>query len=344
MMSLDDYDFFLPDELIAQNPANERSASRLLHVERKSGSRRDRVFRDIVELLQPGDVLVVNNTRVRPARLLGEKESGGRCEAFLLRRAPGDAEVWHCLIRASKSPRPGSRLFFPGGISATLLDSGGADGIRSLQFFGSDDFSAAIEAIGHIPLPPYIRRHDATIDRERYQTVYAAETGAVAAPTAGLHFTPQILAQLQERGVDVVPLTLHVGIGTFAPVRTSNLDEHRMHSELYDIPAATAETIRAAKTAGRRVVAVGTTTTRALEAAATGGTLRSGAGETDIFITPGYSFRMVDALITNFHLPRSTLLVLVSAFAGRELILDAYRHAVAARYRFFSYGDCMFLE
>jgi S-adenosylmethionine:tRNA ribosyltransferase-isomerase len=342
-MRLDKFSFTLPEELIAQYPAPQRDAARLMVLDRATAQITTGLVPDLTAYFRRGDLLVVNDTRVRPARLLGHKESGGQVEAFLLQRHPGAGELWSCLTRASKSPRPGSRLSFPGAISGTVQGVD-AQGLTVIAFACDGDFMTAVEQFGHVPLPPYIRRPDEELDRERYQTIYAAAPGAVAAPTAGLHFTPPLFARLRAQGVEIATLTLHVGIGTFTPVRVENLSEHRMHSESYHIPVATAAAVNRAKAEGRRVIAVGTTTTRTLEAvAASAQGLCAGAGETDIFITPGARFRVVDGLITNFHLPESTLLVLVSAFAGHALTMSAYRQAVAERFRFFSYGDCMLI-
>jgi S-adenosylmethionine:tRNA ribosyltransferase-isomerase len=343
-MRLDKFTFTLPEELIAQYPAPQRDAARLMVLERATAQISTGFIPDIAACFRPGDLLVMNDTRVRPARLLGHKESGGQIEAFLLQRHPGERELWSCLTRASKSPRTGCRLFFPGTICGTVqgLD---AQGLVLIEFASDGDFIATLEQFGHVPLPPYIRRADEALDRERYQTIYAATPGAVAAPTAGLHFTPALFERLRAQGVEIATLTLHVGIGTFTPVRVENLSEHRMHSEAYHIPVETAAAVNRAKAEGRRVIAVGTTTTRTLEAVAARqqGGVTAGAGETDIFITPGAKFRVIDGLITNFHLPESTLLVLVSAFAGHDLTMSAYRQAVAERFRFFSYGDCMLI-
>lgn len=342
-MRLDKFSFTLPEELVAQYPAPQREGARLMVLDRATAQITTGFVPDLTAYFRRGDLLVVNDTRVRPARLLGHKESGGQVEAFLLQRHPGERETWSCLTRASKTPRPGSRLFFPGAISGTVQGID-AQGLTLIEFACDNDFIAAVEQFGHVPLPPYIRRADEELDRERYQTIYAAAPGAVAAPTAGLHFTPALFARLRGLGVEIATLTLHVGIGTFTPVRVENLSEHRMHSETYHIPVETAAAVNRAKAEGRRVIAVGTTTTRTLEAvAARGQGLCAGAGETDIFITPGAKFRVVDGLITNFHLPESTLLVLVSAFAGHDLTMSAYRQAVAERFRFFSYGDCMLI-
>jgi len=340
-VQLSDFDFELPEALIAQTPLARRDASRLLVLDRKTATLRHEAFPAIASILGAGDLLVVNDTRVIPARLHGFKDSGGHIEVFLVRRYPGAEEIWGCLTRSSKPPRPGSRLHLAEGVVATVLD-GADDDLRRVRFEGVGDFLATLERAGEIPLPPYIRREAEELDRERYQTVFAAAPGAVAAPTAGLHFTPELLERLRRRGVEICNLTLHVGPGTFLPVREDGLRNHRMHAESYLIPAATATAVNRAKREGRRVVALGTTTTRTLEHGAdVGGELLPGEGMTDLFILPGYRFRLVDAMITNFHLPRSTLLMLVSAFAGRELLLQAYREAVLERYRFFSYGDSM---
>jgi S-adenosylmethionine:tRNA ribosyltransferase-isomerase len=342
-MHLDEFDFALPDNLIAQYPSAVRDGSRLMVLNR--GERRIdiSVFGDILDHFVPGDLLVLNDTRVIPARLLGEKESGGKIEVFLVRRLASTDEDWACLTRCSKPPRPGSRLLLGGEIEATILPGGEAP-YRHIRFSSQGDFTAALERVGRIPLPPYIRREDDLVDRERYQTVFAKANGAVAAPTAGLHFTERILDELRRREVDIRSLTLHVGLGTFLPVRTENILEHRMHSEAFFIPEATADAVNRAKREGRRVFALGTTTTRTLEYAVDAdGRLQAGDGESDLFIYPGFRFRIVDGLITNFHLPKSTLLMLVSAFAGRDFILDAYNFAVRERFRFFSYGDCMLI-
>ena len=335
-----DFDFDLPPELIAQHPASERSASRLLDA---TGTEPvDRVFRELPGLLSPGDLLVFNNTRVIKARLFGVKATGGSVEALVERVLPGTQEVWMHL-RASKSPKPGGRVRFAGAFDAQVLGRCGPDnGLFHLRFAG-DPF-ALLDAHGHVPLPPYIAHADDAEDERRYQTVFAKEPGAVAAPTAALHFDEALLARLAERGVQQAHVTLHVGAGTFQPVRVETLAEHKMHSEWFEVPQSTVAAIAACKARGGRVVAVGTTTLRALESAARGGELQAGARETDIFITPGFEFRVVDRLVTNFHLPKSTLMMLVSALAGHELVMTLYRHAIAERYRFFSYGDAMLLS
>jgi S-adenosylmethionine:tRNA ribosyltransferase-isomerase len=335
-----DFDFDLPPELIAQHPAPERSASRLLDAAGPAPV--DRVFRELPELLSPGDLLIFNNTRVIKARLFGTKATGGTVEALVERVLPGTQEVWMHL-RASKSPKPGSRVRFADAFDAEVLGRCGPDGGLFHLRFDGDPF-ALLEAHGHVPLPPYIAHADGADDERRYQTVFAKEPGAVAAPTAALHFDEALLARLAERGVARAHVTLHVGAGTFQPVRVEQLSEHKMHSEWFEVPQATVDAVAACRARGGKVVAVGTTTLRALESAARGGELLAGARETDIFITPGFEFRVVDRLVTNFHLPRSTLMMLVSAFAGHEHIRAVYRHAIAHRYRFFSYGDAMLLQ
>ena len=342
-LTLADFDFHLPPELIAQHPAAERSASRLLDGTGEQPV--DRVFRELPSLLSPGDLLVFNDTRVIKARLLGAKASGGAVEALVERVLP-QHEVW-AHLRASKSPKPGSTVLFdaPGGqrFAAEVLGRAGPDGgLFHLRF--PEEPLALLERFGHVPLPPYITHADDADDERRYQTVFARRPGAVAAPTAALHFDEPMLAALDERGVARAHVTLHVGAGTFQPVRVENIAAHRMHSEWFEVGADTVAAIERSRAAGRRIVAVGTTTLRALESAAAGGTLQPGARETDIFITPGFRFRVVDRLVTNFHLPRSTLLMLVSAFAGMDPIRRLYAHAIAGRYRFFSYGDAMLLD
>ncbi|MGD9308870.1 MAG: tRNA preQ1(34) S-adenosylmethionine ribosyltransferase-isomerase QueA [Desulfosarcina sp.] len=352
MYRLDDYDYHLPERLIAQTPAPDRDGSRLLHLNRRDGNIVHRQFNDIVSLLHPTDVLVVNDTRVVPVRLYGRKDTGGKVELLILNYGEADGSpqdrqrVLRCLIKASKPLRPSTRLFFEEGLEAQVIDS--SDGIYSVRFWTPDAFDQLLDRIGRMPLPPYIKRdlsHRDDSDRNRYQTVYARERGAIAAPTAGLHFTDEIVARIKAIGVTVVTVTLHVGYGTFVPVRVDDIRDHRMHDERFHIPDETVRIVNRAKSAGQRVVAVGTTSVRTLEYAARGdGCLPAGAGRCDLFIFPGYQFKIVDALLTNFHLPRSTLLMLVSAFAGRETILSAYHAAVAAEYRFFSYGDAMLIE
>ncbi|MFO1271962.1 MAG: tRNA preQ1(34) S-adenosylmethionine ribosyltransferase-isomerase QueA [Rubrivivax sp.] len=337
--TLADFDFPLPPELIAQHPAPERSASRLL--DGRGPLPADRRFRDLPSLLQPGDLLVFNDTRVVKARLLGVKPTGGAVEALVERVLPNHEVLAH--LRASKSPRPGSLVRFGDAFDATVLGRAGPDqSLFHLRF--PDDPLVLMGRHGHVPLPPYITHEDAPEDEARYQTVFAARPGAVAAPTASLHFDDAVLAALDARGVRRVAITLHVGAGTFQPVRSENLAEHRMHSEWFEVGEDAVAAIRATQAAGRRVVAAGTTTLRALESAARGGALQPYRGETDLFITPGFEFRVVDTLVTNFHLPKSTLLMLVSAFAGFEHVHALYRHAIEARYRFFSYGDAMLLD
>lgn len=344
--SVADFDFELPPELIAQTPAAERSASRLL--DGRSSPPVDRIFRELPQLLNPGDLLVFNNTKVIKARLYGQKASGGAVEALVERVLPAAAgglsdEVW-AHMRASKSPKSGARVSFAdGAFEAEVLGRCGPDnGLFHLRLSG--DAFELLERHGHVPLPPYIEHADSEDDVRRYQTVFAKEPGAVAAPTAALHFDEGVLAALAARGVATAHVTLHVGAGTFQPVRVDKISEHKMHSEWFEVSPATVDAIAACKARGGKVVAVGTTTLRALESAAVGGQLQAGARETDIFITPGFQFRVVDRLITNFHLPKSTLMMLVSAFAGYEPIMALYRHAIAQGYRFFSYGDAMLLE
>jgi len=338
--SVSDFDFALPPELIAQHPAPERSASRLL--DGRADHPVDRVFRELPGLLNPGDLLVFNNTKVIKARLYGAKQTGGSVEALIERVLPGTLEVW-AHLRASKSPKPGSVVRFNEAFDAEVLGRCGPDGGMFHLRFPSDPF-ALLEQHGHVPLPPYIEHADEADDVRRYQTVFAREPGAVAAPTAALHFDEGVLAALAERGIGTAHVTLHVGAGTFQPVRVERLSDHKMHSEWFEVPAETVAAIAATRARGGKVVAVGTTTLRALESAAQGGTLQAGARETAIFITPGFEFRVVDRLLTNFHLPKSTLMMLVSAFAGYEQVMALYRHAIAQGYRFFSYGDAMLLE
>ncbi|MFO1414663.1 MAG: tRNA preQ1(34) S-adenosylmethionine ribosyltransferase-isomerase QueA [Burkholderiales bacterium] len=337
--TLSDFDFALPPDLIAQVPAAERSASRLLHV---AGTRlEDLAFRDLPALLAPGDLLVMNDTRVIKARVFATKASGGRAE-LMVERVTGEAEAW-AQVRASHAPKVGGVLLLPGGAQARV--EAREERFFRLAFTGTGPLHAWLDAHGEIPLPPYIGRAAQEADDARYQTVYARTPGAVAAPTAGLHFDDALFAALAQRGVARAFVTLHVGAGTFLPVQSEDLAQHRMHTEWYTLPQATVDAIAATRARGGRVVAVGTTTLRALESAALAPAgMQAGEGETALFITPGYRFRVIDRLVTNFHLPRSTLLMLVSAFAGFAVIRAAYAHAIAARYRFFSYGDAMLLE
>jgi S-adenosylmethionine:tRNA ribosyltransferase-isomerase len=335
-----DFHFELPSELIAQAPLPERTASRLLHL-RPGGALDDLHFAELFQLLQPGDLLVMNDTRVVPARLYGQKASGGRIE-ILLEREPDPADPTLALVqlKASHGPKAGGGLSFDGGHNATVL--GRQEEFYLLRF--DAPVRQVLAAHGHIPLPPYLRRADEAADRERYQTVYAREPGAVAAPTAGLHFDGPLLATLRSRGVEQAALTLHVGAGTFAPLRPHHLKTGRLHSERLQVGADLVTAVHQCRQRGGRVVAVGTTAMRGLESAAVDGRLRPFTGETDLFIRPGYRFQICDALITNFHLPESSLLMLVAAFGGTDAVLAAYRHAVERRYRFFSYGDAMFVE
>ncbi|MDO9385988.1 MAG: tRNA preQ1(34) S-adenosylmethionine ribosyltransferase-isomerase QueA [Thiobacillus sp.] len=336
-MQVADFDFDLPDELIAQLPPAVRGGSRLLHVG-ASGALADRRFCELSTLLHPGDLLVMNDTRVIKARLFGGKDSGGKVE-LLVERVLNESDAL-AFIRASHAPKPGSRIHLSEDITIDVLAR--QDDLTLLRF--PRPVLEVLERLGQLPLPPYIEHTPTADDEARYQTVYANEPGAVAAPTAGLHFDDAMLGALRKQGIRTARVTLHVGAGTFQPVRVDRIADHRMHSERYTIPQATVDAILETRARGGRIVAVGTTSLRALEAAAQSGDLHAGAGETDIFITPGYRFQVVDALITNFHLPRSTLLMLVSAFAGVDAIRAAYAHAIAERYRFFSYGDAMFLE
>lgn len=340
-MKLSDFDYDLPEDLVAQEPVEPRDASRLLVLPRREGPVRHLRFSDLPDLLSPGDLLVLNDTRVIPARLVGRKETGGRCELLLL--APIGDEAggrWRAMGQASKPLRPGSRLSF-GELSARIEAAEG-EGFFAVRF--DRDGPALLEALereGRVPLPPYIRREPTAADRERYQTIVAREPGSAAAPTAGLHFTERLLTRLAERGVARATVTLHIGPGTFLPVRAETLAGHRLHAERYHVSAAAARAVAACRDRRGRLVAVGSTTVRTLESAFTGSEVRQGWGETDLFIRPGYLFRVMDGLVTNFHLPRSSLLMLACAFGGRERVLAAYREAVRQRYRFYSYGDAM---
>ncbi|MCF7530300.1 tRNA preQ1(34) S-adenosylmethionine ribosyltransferase-isomerase QueA [Neisseria lisongii] len=338
-MNIADFDFELPDELIAQYPPEVRGSSRLL-VALPSLPIRDAAFADVADYVAAGDVLVFNNTKVMKARLFGQKASGGKIEALIERVLDEHTALAH--IRSSKSPKPGTELVFEGGVRAVMLERAGE--LFCLRFAGSESVYRLLEENGRLPLPPYIERAADDEDDSRYQTVYAKHQGAVAAPTAGLHFTEELLAKLAAKGVEMAEVTLHVGAGTFQPVRVENIADHKMHSEWFDVPQSVVDKIEAAQRRGNKIWAVGTTSMRALESAARAeGRLKAGQGDTDIFITPGYRFKVVDRLITNFHLPKSTLLMLVSALSGMEHIRCVYRHAVEQQYRFFSYGDAMIL-
>ncbi|RSJ90081.1 tRNA preQ1(34) S-adenosylmethionine ribosyltransferase-isomerase QueA [Streptococcus cristatus] len=342
-MNTADFDFHLPEELIAQTPLEKRDSSRLLIVDRETGQFSDQHFDNIIDQLEPGDALVMNNTRVLPARLYGTKpETGGHVELLLLKNTQGD--FWEVLAKPAKRLRVGTRVSFGDGrLTATVteeLEHGG----RIVRFDYQGIFLEVLESLGEMPLPPYI--HEKLEDRERYQTVYAKENGSAAAPTAGLHFTEELLDKIAAKGVKLVYLTLHVGLGTFRPVSVDNLEEHEMHSEFYSLSEEAAETLRQVKASGHRIVAVGTTSIRTLETIGSkfDGQIQADSGWTNIFIKPGYQWKIVDAFSTNFHLPKSTLVMLVSAFAGRQLTLQAYEHAIAERYRFFSFGDAMFIK
>ena len=344
-LRLSDFDYQLPPELIAQEPVRERSSSRLLVLDRRQVGLAHRRFADLPSLLPPHSLLVLNDTRVVPARLLGRKETGGQLEVLLVRREPGQAEVWDVVCRGGQHVRAGARVVFSDELRAEWKTAPQA-GRGRLEFFPGADFRQLLERHGQLPLPPYIKRPAGgrAADRQQYQTVYARTPGALAAPTAGLHFTQALLDRLVEHGIETAFLTLHVGLGTFQPVRVERVEEHAMEQEEFSISDATARRINRAKAQGRTVVAVGTTTTRALEAACDpAGQVQAGWRQTELFIYPGFRFRVIDGLITNFHLPRSTLLMLVSAFAGRERVLRAYAEAVARGYRFYSYGDGMLI-
>ncbi len=338
LLTVDDFDFDLPERLIAQHPAPERTGSRLLRLAREGVS--DHAFTDLPQFLASGDVLVFNDTRVIKARLPGQKESGGRIEV-LIERVLGPHEAL-AQVKASHAPKAGARLRLAGAVVATVLDR--SEDLFRLRFEDPQPVLALLDRHGEVPLPPYINHVPGAADERRYQTVYARTPGAVAAPTAGLHFDEPLLERLRAQGVETTFLTLHVGAGTFQPVRVNDLADHRMHSEWYEIAPETAAAVARARSRGRDVIAVGTTSLRALEAAARDGAVAAGHGETDLFITPGYRFRVVDRLVTNFHLPRSTLLMLVAAFAGMDAVRAAYRHAIDRGYRFFSYGDAMLVD
>ncbi|MGA9447819.1 MAG: tRNA preQ1(34) S-adenosylmethionine ribosyltransferase-isomerase QueA [Candidatus Sulfotelmatobacter sp.] len=363
-MLVSDFHFHLPDELIAQEPLAARDASRMLHVQRTSGQWSDREFREFPDLLRPGDLVVFNNTRVFPARLYGRRGGAraqavsphnpaardflhGRIEVLLTRQISADPNDWECLVRPGRKIGLGERLFFGerDELQAEVL-ARAEFGERRIRFQPVTDFFAALDRIGHVPLPPYISRADSPRDHERYQTVYAAQLGSVAAPTAGLHFTPEILDRIRQRGAETADITLHVGLGTFQPIRVERVEDHKLHSESYSISPGAASAINQALRTARRIAAIGTTTVRTLEHAVRlgAGTIVAGAAAADLFIYPGFEFKVVQAMLTNFHLPQSSLLMLVSAFGGKENILRAYEHAVSEKYRFYSYGDCMFIE
>ena len=362
-MLVSDFNYHLPEDLIAKEALPDRAASRLLQLAKSLGAIHDCQFRDFPGLLGAGDLLVFNNTKVFPARLLGQRSGSraqpisphnraardflrGRVEVLLTSQRSQEPNDWECLVRPGRKIGVGEQLYFgeQNELQAEVL-ARGHFGERTLRFAPVSDFWKLVEQIGHVPLPPYIDRPDRPADRDRYQTVYSRERGSVAAPTAGLHFTPEILDQIRQRGIDMAEITLHVGLGTFQPIHVERVEEHRLHSEWYQIGTEATEKINSALASRRRVVAVGTTTVRTLEySARIDGRVRSESGQADLFIYPGHEFRVVGALLTNFHLPQSTLLMLVCAFGGREHVLKAYRHAVAERYRFYSYGDCMFVE
>lgn len=340
-MDVKDFDYDLPLELIAQDPIPDRSSSRLLIADRKSGEISHRIFRDIKDELQKGDCLVINNTKVIPARLMGSKEdTGAVIEVLLLKRLENGE--WECLVKPGKKAREGASISFGEGILRGEITKVCDDGNRHIRFVYEGIFEEILDKLGEMPLPPYIKHK--LLDRDRYQTVYAKYDGSAAAPTAGLHFTPRLLEEIREKGVEIAEVTLHVGLGTFRPVKAETVEEHHMHTEHYIVSEKAAETINRAKKEGRRVIAVGTTSCRTLESAADGdGFVRAGENDTGIFIYPGYRFKIVDGLITNFHLPKSTLMMLVSAFAGRDFIMKAYSEAIKERYRFFSFGDAMLI-
>jgi len=339
-MKLSDFMYDLPEERIAQTPVEPRDHSRLMVIHRDTGEIEHRHFYDIIEYLNPGDCLVINETKVIPARLYGVRPSGGAVEVLLLKQL--GPKRWETLVRPGKKLRPGAEVIFGDGrLKCRVLETTDAGG-RIVEFECEGSFEAALDALGEMPLPPYI--HEKLRDRDRYQTVYAKQDGSAAAPTAGLHFTPGLMDRIREKGVDIVPVLLHVGLGTFRPVKVENIEAHEMHSEYFEVTRQAAERINAARRRGGRIIAVGTTSVRTLESAAENGTLAAKRGDTNIFIKPGYRFQLVDALITNFHLPGSTLIMLVSALWDRERILEAYKIAVEEKYRFFSFGDAMLIE
>ena len=340
-MDLKDFNYDLPEELIAQDPLEDRSSSRLMVLHKDTGRIEHKIFRDIIDYLNPGDCLVINDTKVIPARLMGIKEdTGAAIEVLLLKRNADD--VWECLVKPGKKARTGARIVFGEGLLVGEIVDVIEDGNRMIKFHYEGIFEEILDKLGQMPLPPYITHK--LQDKNRYQTVYAKNEGSAAAPTAGLHFTKELLEKIKEKGVNVVSITLHVGLGTFRPVKVDKIEEHRMHTETFNISKEAADTINRTRAAGGRVIAVGTTTGSTLEsAAADDGTIPARSGDTDIFIYPGYKFKAIDCLITNFHLPESTLIMLVSALAGRDNIMNAYETAVKERYRFFSFGDAMFI-
>lgn len=338
-MNVSEFNYDLPEELIAQTPVEPRDTSRLLTLDRQTGATKQGTFRDILADVRPDDVWVFNNTRVIPARLYGKRPTGGRVEVLLLH--PLGEDRWEVLVRPGKKALPGTALTFDAGVTATVEDRTEFGG-RVLKFTYDGDFYARLDEIGEMPLPPYI--HERLQDRERYQTVYSKTPGSAAAPTAGLHFTPEVMKEIAARGATVCYVTLDVGLGTFRPVSVTEIEAHHMHSETYNVSEETARLINEAKRAGRRIVAVGTTSVRTLESAGQSGVVKAGRGATELFIYPGYEFKIVDAMVTNFHLPQSTLLMMISAFAGKDHVLAAYREAVAAKYRFFSFGDAMWIR
>lgn len=340
-MDLKDFNYDLPEELIAQDPLEDRSSSRLMVLHKDTGRIEHKIFRDIIDYFNPGDCLVINDTKVIPARLMGIKEdTGAAIEVLLLKRNADD--VWECLVKPGKKARTGARIVFGEGLLVGEIVDVIEDGNRMIKFHYEGIFEEILDKLGQMPLPPYITHK--LQDKNRYQTVYARNEGSAAAPTAGLHFTKELLEKIKEKGVNVVSITLHVGLGTFRPVKVDKIEEHHMHTETFNISKEAADTINRARAAGGRVIAVGTTSCRTLESAATDdGTIPARSGDTDIFIYPGYKFKAIDCLITNFHLPESTLIMLVSALAGRDNIMNAYETAVKERYRFFSFGDAMFI-
>ncbi len=340
-MKKEDFDFYLPESLIAQTPLLDRSSSRMLVVDKTTGSREHMFFRDVLDYFEEGDCLVINDTRVIPARLIGAKETGAKVEILLLKRL--DEKRYETIVYPGKKARVGDKIIFGDGILSCVVEEIVTEGNRIVRFEYEGIFEEILDKLGEMPLPPYIT--EKLEEKERYQTVYAKNSGSAAAPTAGLHFTPEILAKLKEKGVNIANVTLHVGLGTFRPVKADNILEHIMHSEIYEVSEETAKIVNKTKANGKKVVSVGTTSTRTLESCVNEkGELEASSGETDIFIYPGYEFKIVDRLITNFHLPESTLIMLVSALAGKESVLDAYNEAVKEQYRFFSFGDAMFIK